>query len=585
MRGPIAAALAAGLLAVGCGADIPTREAGFASTPSAVEPPPRDAGIDRARAPVIHLPLDPARSLRTRALTGMEALPAKAVGPLTFRGAPIEAALDRLLAPHGIGVVIADEAVATRTVTVYELSGSLAEVAQRLCQAAAVHCRLDHGAVEVKQRGIYTVALPPMPTLRGADTGSGSSALGGASRARETDATGGVEKVLKAVLSAGGGADTVTHDRAGGFLVFLASAEEARWVDQYFTLLREGRPLILYDVWMGEVTLNAGTDKGINWRRLAATYGGVTMGLTGGAQPVANAIGFDLLFNGERLTVDGLITFLRDEGTVSTISQPQIAIASGSVGEFEAGEEVYFIRQIGVLSYGQQLDPSLPTTGTVQNTVQTEKLETGIRLAIGAQYYEGVVWTDLEMVVRDLLEIQQVQASGTVVQLPRLTRRRLSNFTPVRPGDVLLIGGLRTNREEGGRSGVPQPFGEGMLIPFQRTVNARNAEIIAMIRPRVIVFSSDAATYPPPEYPPVPGGTPMPLAPPPAPATAPVAPVTATPLPPPPSPPPSAAPRPVTVEPITIEPPPAPAAGAAPAAPAGSPPPAEAPGTPPPAPE
>ncbi len=72
--------------------------------------------------------------------------------------------------------------------------------------------------------------------------------------------------------------------------------------------------------------------------------------------------------------------------------------------------------------------------------------------------------------------------------MPETTERELSTQIRIRPGDSLLIAGLVRESDEYDTEGAgfDSPF-----IPTSRTALTANTELVFLLKPRVIVYTSD----------------------------------------------------------------------------------------------
>ncbi len=90
-----------------------------------------------------------------------------------------------------------------------------------------------------------------------------------------------------------------------------------------------------------------------------------------------------------------------------------------------------------------------------------------------------------------LQEVRQIDTfddnPDAVVQLPQTTERELRTQVRVRPGDSILIAGLVKENDNIDRSGpgINEP-----IIPTSRVAQSLNSELVFLLRPRVVVFTS-----------------------------------------------------------------------------------------------
>ena len=449
----------------GCGSAghrLPLPKADFVDEPEAPIDPPREEAINRLPTKDdahIKLPLGPG-ALKIRPSRPDDHLVGVITRPVQFTGVSLENALRAVLIDTGYGLVVTHPQAAATTITVSNLTGSLDSVVRTLCLAANAYCRVGGKAVEIIPEETFTVELPPI--VEKGET---------------------IADAIKAIV---GGTGSTASDQNGNAIVFRANAEKARQVEDYLRQVRS-RPLILLDVWIAEVSLSATNANGIRWDRLNGTVGGLTAGLTGGAATLGSAaMGLSTSFTGRNLDVSALIQFLREQGSVNTIAQPQIAMASGTRTEFRDGGEFSYVDRAGVLTAGNTTGSTTGSNGLANNTVNTARMTTGMSLDMRAQYYGDMVWTNIDLKIDDLAEMKEISSGGVVVQLPRTTNRRLKGFSGVRPGDALLLAGIRSSRASGDDKGFG--LGDRIQAPTQAKREASNSEVVMLVRPRVIEF-------------------------------------------------------------------------------------------------
>ena len=66
----------------------------------------------------------------------------------------------------------------------------------------------------------------------------------------------------------------VQVDEQGGNVIYTTDVEGENHVKQYLEQLRNGRPLVVMQLYIWEVTLNKENSEGINWSELNLTHFG-----------------------------------------------------------------------------------------------------------------------------------------------------------------------------------------------------------------------------------------------------------------------------------------------------------------------
>jgi hypothetical protein len=144
--------------------------------------------------------------------------------------------------------------------------------------------------------------------------------------------------------------------------------------------------------------------------------------------------------------------------------------------------------------------------GQATTSVNTDSVDTGFTLTIGSSWDKSTVYANVDIELTDVQQIDNFafsdstdpedpddDATGTQtrIQLPQTSERQLSTQIRVRPGDSVLIGGLvRENDSFDERGpGIMEP-----ILPDSRTALTENLELVVLLRPRVIVYTSAGDT-------------------------------------------------------------------------------------------
>lgn len=457
--------------------------------------------------PVLTVPV-PTGAFRPRRSGGLEALPAKKMPALMLSGAPLGAALQTALEDSGVGLVFTHDELAGIPVTVALPTGSIADQVSALCTAGRAWCSAspDGRRVEVSQRATFVVELPPVPATvtnsggrsSGSDTGSGGSAGGagaGSPRSMGTVSYAGMEGALKSIL----GEANVKVDSAGRTIVYRATLDEAAEAATYFEQVKRNNVLVLMETVIAEVNLNTNNQLGIRWDVLQAKIGGgLRVALGGGPaggllSPSVSASG---IYDGSRLTAGVLLDFLAKEGVVANVQTPELTALSGTPASFTNGGRRRFITQVGFPTSGNTSTSGLTINNVANNTVSTESYTLGMNLTVKPQYYGGVVHADVLLDIVDLQDVEKITTGTTIIQNPVTADRYLSSYAMMRPGQALLLAGIRKKRTEGTAEGLPD--GDwGVLAPLLAGKGADQSELVILMRPRVVQFVEIGATSAP----------------------------------------------------------------------------------------
>jgi MSHA biogenesis protein MshL len=426
-------------------------------------PPPRGAdtrtkAVNERPDPVMYLPLG--RDVLVPRAEDGTLLPATVVGPFELRGETLAGALQLIL--DGTNVPVAFEATAglENTITVTNLKGPLDVVVSEVCSLANLYCSYRNGMVVVKDTEIFTVTIPPIV------------------------ASDSMAQLLTNIAAAIGNitGQTPITDASTRTIVYRASQRTSELASRYFQRLRSNTALIVFETYIWEVSLDAGSAAGIRWSALDQFKKfNVGINLPGGAGATIGtpiSIGLPTTGNTNFETGD-VLQFIADYGAVKTISQPQITVLSGTEAELRVSDRQNFVASI-----------SRTTTDGGNTTVSTttDHVDSGFTLTIGSNWDNSTVYGNVNILLQEVRQIDTFDDNpDAVVQLPQTTERELRTQVRVRPGDSILIAGLVKENDNIDRSGpgINEP-----IIPTSRVAQSLNSELVFLLRPRVVVFTS-----------------------------------------------------------------------------------------------
>jgi hypothetical protein len=389
-------------------------------------------------------------------------LPATIVGPFELRSETVAGALQLVF--DGVDIPIAFETSTglDTTVTITNLHGPLDRVVSQICGLANLYCSYQGGALVVKDTEIFTVTVPPIASV--------------------AEMAPVLTNIATAIGSIVGGPAPIT-DPTTRTIVYRASQRTAEVAERYFQRLRTSTALIVFETYIWEVSLNAGNTTGIRWQAFDS-FGKFNVGvnLPGAANPLLGTpISIGLPTTGSvNFDTSDIFQFISDYGAVKTISQPQITVLSGSAARLRVADTQNYVASI-----------SRTTTDGGNTTVSTstDSVDSGFTLEIASSWDNASVYSNINILLQEVRGIDTFDENpDAVVQLPQTTERELQTQVRVRPGDSLLIAGLvrETDNFDKSGPGLNQP-----IIPMSRSAQTSNSELVFLLRPRVVVFTSD----------------------------------------------------------------------------------------------
>ncbi len=449
-----ALALAGSFVASCAPVDVPA--ARNLSVPSPALAAGRQASVNERPDSVIYLPLGSDVLVPKSSQVG-GGLPNSIVGPFELRSETVAGALQLILADYEIPMAFETDAGFERTVTVTNLRGELSDVVGKICGLADLYCYYDGGLLTVKETQTFTVTIPP---------------IGG-----DSDVLASIASGVKAITGS-----TPITESATRTIIYEATNRTSDLVERYFQRVRASTALIIFEVYIWEVSLNNGNSAGIDWQgigKLGRFASGIDIsGSTGaGFNPIS--IGLPTM-GGVSFGSDDVFKFISEYGAVKTISQPQITVLSGAEATLRAADTI---------NYVSALTRTITTNGQTAVSTEVATVDTGFTLKIASNWDNATVYGAIDINLDEFKGFKSFDADGTTLQLPETTERELSTQIRIRPGDSVLIAGLVRESDEFDKSGAgfDSPF-----LPMSRTITTSNTELVFLLKPRVIVYTSDA---------------------------------------------------------------------------------------------
>lgn len=463
-RGRMMLALSAVMVLLGCAdADVPgTRNVNIPAPTVADE---RKPAVNERPDSVMYLPLG--RDVLVPMVNSSGGLPTEHVGPFELRSETLAGALQLILAEYDVSLAFETEEGLNRRITVANLQGPLGKVVERVCALADLYCAFDDGLLTVKETQTFTVKIPPI--------------------SQDTSFMTNVAAGLAAIIGT-----TPIVDQSTRTLIYEATNRTSEYALRYFQRMRTSTALIVFETYIWEVNLNSGNSTGIRWDMLES-FGKFTASVdftgnvgAGFTNPVSIGLPTTGFEEGGTFNPNDIFDFLSQFGAVKTISQPKITVLSGSEARLRVADTQNFVSQVS-----QTIDD-----GQVSTSVNTSSVDTGFELTIASSWDNSTVYADVDISLTNVIQIDNFpfssqgtggNATSTTIQLPQTAERELTTQVRIRPGDSLLIAGLVRENDSYDTTGpgLTEP-----VVPTSRTAVVDNLELVFLLRPRVVVYTS-----------------------------------------------------------------------------------------------
>ena len=273
-------------------------------------------------------------------------------------------------------------------------------------------------------------------------------------------------------------------DRAGGIVVdknrnmllFRGAGREWAKLRSVIEQLDRPVPSVLIEVLIAEITLNDEQDSGMDF-----LFRNGIGGDRGISTNTRDALG--LMSRGLSLTLDSagvtraVLNLFYENSRVAIRSASRLMVKSGETATFDAGNEIPTVTQTA--------DSGTQTGGSTNFLQQVTYRRTGVVLEI-----QPVVQADglVELGISQELSEARPSAATSLTGTPTILSRRIATNLTLRDGGSLLMGGLVSNNQSFGETGVPglaRVPGLGRL--FRRdTLNADRTELVILVIPYVV---------------------------------------------------------------------------------------------------
>lgn len=271
-------------------------------------------------------------------------------------------------------------------------------------------------------------------------------------------------------------------DEPRNALIFQGSATEWGRLLPLIRQMDKAPRQVMIEVTVAEVTLTDDQEFGVAWLARNSGVGRFDGEVTSGVLGGTGGAGLNYLLDIAGETRASLKA-LASQDRISVLSTPRLLVKSGEEANIDVGTEVPTISAQATSNIQQG-----GNTGLIQ-TIQYRK--TGILLNIKPVVYSNDR-VDIEL-RQEVSEALPVGSDGSVSS-PAIFNRSVTTSLSLKDGSAILIGGLMSNRETNGNSGIPYlkdvPV-VGNLFKTQK--RGRNkTEMVLMIVPYIIETDTQA---------------------------------------------------------------------------------------------
>ncbi|RNJ63694.1 MAG: type II secretion system protein GspD [Porphyrobacter sp. IPPAS B-1204] len=279
---------------------------------------------------------------------------------------------------------------------------------------------------------------------------------------------------------ASGGTQITSDDNNNAILVYGTPREYAV-IEDALRKLDVPPVQVMIEAAITEVSLTDDLRFGLQWNFIEGNENAVLTDSTSGTGLVRDVPGFSFLF-GNSGSLTGVLNALEGKTKVNVVSAPKLMTVNNGTASLQVGNQVPVLTQNSTAT----IDPNAPVINAI------EYRDTGVILKITPRVNgSGMVLLDITQEVSDVLSSR---ASGSSINSPVISTRKVSTTVSVQDGQVLALGGLIRNVQTRDKTGIPFlsqiPIIGGL---FGRQVDATDKiELVILLKPRVIRTVDDA---------------------------------------------------------------------------------------------
>jgi MSHA type pilus biogenesis protein MshL len=281
-------------------------------------------------------------------------------------------------------------------------------------------------------------------------------------------------------------------NRLTGTIVVTATKKNLEKVEDYINTVKKViSRQVLVEAKIIEVNLSDGLQFGINWSYVLNTRDGQSAtAATGQFADVVSTSAANFSITTVAADFTSLLRAIQTQGETRILSNPRVSIMNGQPAILSVGQDRTFISNI-------QTTTTTGTTPITTFTVSTSTTLSGIMIGIIPFISEtGDISLSITPITSDLTKLDS-QKLGTpdaagnfpfLIQLPTIDLRQLNTTVKVRNGQMVIIGGLISKKEEIVDSQVPW-LGDIPVLGYffkSRAKKVINSELVVLIQPMII---------------------------------------------------------------------------------------------------
>lgn len=306
----------------------------------------------------------------------------------------------------------------------------------------------------------------------------------------------------KAITRSGGGQaqQNITINRLTGTIMVTASRKNVEKIERYLDNVRKVlNRQVMIEARIIEVQLNEGLNYGIDWSFLEnfkelgngamnAGFGSLNVGSTKMTDATSAAAGSSKFQVGvTRGNFQGLLTALKTQGDIKTLSNPKINVMNGHPSILTVGTNTSFISKVTTTT------TATAAGNSISFAPETTSVLSGMIIGIVPFISEkGDISLNITPITSDLVSLQDktfgTAGNQVTITIPTVALREMTTTVKMRDGQMVIIGGLISKKESSTKEKVPV-IGD---IPYLGNLFTRinnqesRSELVLLLRPHIV---------------------------------------------------------------------------------------------------
>lgn len=299
-----------------------------------------------------------------------------------------------------------------------------------------------------------------------------------------------ISESLANVLASDGGSAALkpsfSINRVTGTIVVTASRNTIHRAEDLLRNVWESlNRQVMIEARIVEVQLSEGYKYGIDWEALSGSFRWGTLPAAVGFADVVKSTEPSFQFEVMTSNFTSLLKALQTQGTVNVLSNPRVSLMNGQTALLGVGRNTNFISKV------ETTTTTTGTTGIVTFTTETSSVLSGLILGI-VPYISpaGHVSMTITPIITDLISLKDEilgtpDGASLKISLPTIDLREMSTTVRVRDGEMVVIGGLISDKEVEQENGIPVLSSIPLLGNLFKSVEqtGERTELVIMLQP------------------------------------------------------------------------------------------------------